>query len=447
MRLAPLLIMKRRKLKTTTNKSKLTLMKKQLLAVGLMCLSVMAFGQKKEIKKAEKALASGNSSEAISYINQAEAMIGSADKELKTQFYVAKGEIYLADAGKMDYGKMKTAAEALKQAQSMTPTGKLATRVSNGMQNLRVALVNSAVTDQNSQNFAMAAEKLFTSYEIKKDTSDLYYAAGNAVNAKDYDKALTYYKDLLDMGYTGIKEEWYATDLETNKKVYFGSKADRDTNMLSGKYTDPGEGMSSSVRGDLLQKVTLIYISRGDNEKAKAMMDEARAANPEDKGLLRADADMAYKMGDMERYSKLMEEIIANDPDNPELYYNLGVGSANNGDIEKSVEYYKKALELDPGFTNAKINIAATILRGEGPIIEEMNNLGTSKADYDRYDELKEVRNNLYKDALPYLEAAAKDRPKNVELVRTLMNIYSQLGMDAEFKAAKTKLEGMESGG
>ena len=422
-------------------------MKRQILVVGLMCLSVVAFGQKKEIKKAEKALSSGNSTEAMTYIQQAESMIGGADDALKTQFYVAKGEIYLADAGKSDMKKMMAAAEAFQKAQSMNATGKLASRVSIGMQNLRVALVNSAVTDQNNQNYLVAAEKLYTSYTIMKDTSDLYYAAGNAVNGKDYDTALKYYKDLLDMGYTGIKKQWFATDVETNKRVYFASEADMNTNMLSGNYTDPGDEMSDSVKGDLLQKVTLIYISRGENEKALAMMKEAREANPDDKGLLRAEADMAYKMGDMEKYSKLMEEIIADDPNNPELYYNLGVGSANNGDIEKAKEYYSKALEIDPKFTNAKINMAATILSAEGPIIEEMNNLGTSKADYDRYDELKEVRNDLYKSALPFLEDASKDRPDNIELVRTCMNIYSQLGMDAEFKAAKAKVEEMESGG
>jgi tetratricopeptide (TPR) repeat protein len=216
--------------------------------------------------------------------------------------------------------------------------------------------------------------------------------------------------------------------------------------MLSGQYTNPIERMSESVRGDILQKVTLIYISRNENEKALALMKDARAANPDDKSLLRAEADMAYKMGDMTKYSKLMEEIIAQDPNNPELYYNLGVGSANNGDIEKAMSYYKKALELDPDFTNAKINIAATILTEEAAIIEEMNSLGTSKADYDRYDELKEVKNGIYNKAMPYLEAAAVDRPENLELLRTLMNIYSQLGIDDKFKSAKAKLDALEGG-
>jgi tetratricopeptide (TPR) repeat protein len=421
-------------------------MRKQLLLAGLFCITAMAFGQKKEIKKAEKALNAGDAAEAISYINQAESLLGAADNEMKAQFYMLKGKAFLAEAGSTDYGKLKTAAEAFNMAQDLSPTGKTAEEVTVGMQNLRVALVNSAVADQNAQNYASAAEKLYTSYTIQKDTSDLYYAAGNAVNAKDYDKALDYYTTLLDMGYTGIRKEFVATDIETGDDVVFATESDRNTSMLSGKYTNPTERMSQSVRGDVLQKVTLIYISRNDNEKALALMKEAREANPDDTSLLRAEADMAYKMGDMEKYSVLMEEIIAADPNNPELYYNLGVGSANKGDTEKAIQYYKKALELDPSFTNAKINIAATILAEEGPIIEEMNSLGTSQKDYDRYDELKEVKNGLYRKAIPYLEAASKDKPDNLELIRTLMNIYGQVGMDDKFKAAKARLAELEGG-
>jgi tetratricopeptide (TPR) repeat protein len=421
-------------------------MKKQLLLAGLICLSAVTFGQKKEIKKADKALNAGNASEAISYINQAEALLSGADDDMKAQFYLIKGKAYLADAGTEDYGKLKTAAEALKMVNEMSPAGKTAQEVAAAMQNLRVALVNSAVADQNAQNYSKAAEKLYTSYTIQKDTSDLYYAAGNAVNAKEYDKALDYYKTLLDMGYTGVKQEFVATEIETGEDVVFASENDRNTMMLSGKYTNPTERMSQSVRGDVLQKVTLIYISRNENEKALALMKDAREANPDDKSLLRAEADMAYKMGDMTKYSVLMEEIIAEDPNNPELYYNLGVGSANKGDKEKALSYYKKALELDPSFTNAKINIAATMLSEEGAIIEEMNNLGTSKADYDRYDALKEKKNGLYREAMPYLEAASVDKPDNLELIRTLMNIYSQLGMDDKFKIAKAQLEAKEGG-
>ena len=176
------------------------------------------------------------------------------------------------------------------------------------------------------------------------------------------------------------------------------------------------------------------------------VMKEARAENPDDVSLMRAEADMVYQMGDMEAYSALMEQIIATDPENPELYYNLGVGSAKNGEADKAIDYYKKALKYDPDYAAAQINIAATMLTKEGAIVEEMNNLGMSKADNARYDVLKQKRKDLYMDVIPYLESAMKLRPDNVELVRTLMNIYDQVGNDAKSKEMKAKLAQMEGG-
>ena len=158
---------------------------------------------------------------------------------------------------------------------------------------------------------------------------------------------------------------------------------------------------------------------------------------------MRSEADLAYKMGDMQKYNSIMAEVIKTDPNNPELYYNLGVSSASIGQLDKAREYYLKALELKPDYSYAQINMAALILQDEGKLVEEMNGLGTSRADNLKYDELKEKRRKMYQDALPYLEAAVKSSPDNLEVFRTLMNLYSQLGMDDKYKAAKATLTEM----
>lgn len=419
-------------------------MKKYFMMAGLLVVSAIAFSQSKEIKKADRALSKGDLIEAMDYIKQAEPLISASDKDEKVNFYLTKGKIYLADAGK-DFGKMKTAAESLLKAKELGVSGKMEEDFNNAKQNLRVALVNSAIEDQNANNYAIAADKLYLSYSVnKKDTSDLYYAAGNAVNAKNFDKALEYYKTLMNIGYTGIKKEFVATNLETGEVEPFYDEAERNNALMTGSYTKPEERMSESVQGDILQKITLIYISQGKTEEAKELMDKARAANPDDVSLMRADADLAYKVGDMARYDKLMNEIVKTDPNNPELYYNLGVGAAKLGENEKAINYYNKALELKPDYGYAHINIAAIMLQNEGKIVEEMNSLGNSAADNRKYDELKEKRKKLYQDVVPHLETAVKQYDTNVELVRTLMNIYSQLGEDAKFKEMKAKLETLE---
>ena len=419
-------------------------MKKPLVVAAALLVSVASFGQKKEVKKAQKAFVKGDVEAAKEYLGAAEAKLGEADADTKINYYIAKGEITLADAGKTDYPKMKEAATAFMKAEELDTNNDFEGLIENGVTNTRVALVNSAVKDQNAKRYALASEKLSLSYQVKKDTSDLYFAAGNAVNAKDYDKGLEYYLQLLDMGYTGIKKEYIALRIEDNKTVTFASEADRNSEMISGKYTKPDERMSESAKGDMLRSVVLIYSSKGENDKAIALMKEAREENPNDMSLVRAEADMVYRMGDTVRYNELMEEVLASDPDNPELYYNLGVATAANGNTAKAIDYYKKAIELQPEYPAAQINIAAIMLGQEKDIVTEMNGLGMSKADTKRYDELSAKRDGLYTSALPYLESAMKTRGDNVELVRTLMNIYGQLGMDSKFAEMKSKLSSME---
>jgi len=418
-------------------------MKKYVVLAGILLVTAASFGQKKELKKAERAYKGNDIEEALDYLNQAEGMLGSADDGMKTDFYLLKGQIYLADAGSNGFDQMKKSADGFIKALEMDATNKEALL---GVQQLRAALVNSAVTDQRAKNYSQATEKLYTSYTVANEELDLYNAAESAILAKDYDTALVHYEKLLDLGYTGVTKEWIATDLETGDIVTFPDKGTRDTNMLSGKYTNPDERMGDSVKGDILRNIAIIYTSKGDKEKAKKVMADARKENPDDVSLMRAEADMAYQNNDMATYNMLMDKIIATDPTNAELRYNLGVGFAKNGEEEKAIEQYKKALELDPNYAAAQINIAATMLGQEGAIVEEMNNLGTSSADNKRYDVLKQKRKDLYLEVIPYLESAVKLRPDNVELVRTLMNIYSQTGKDAEFKAMKAKLAEMEGG-
>ncbi len=419
-------------------------MKTRILITGLAFVSAISFGQKKEIKKAEKAIKSNEYSEALNYLNEAEPMLGSADNEMKAQFYAARGEALLG-SGSNDFSKQKRAAEAFDKALKLDPN--MQTQLAEPLQNLRASLINGAVKDQNAGQYKMATEKLYTSYLVSNDPSDLYFAAGNAVNGKDYDSALKYYQMLLDTGYTGETEEFVATRKETGEVEAFDNENLRNIAVKSGEFIKPEKRVTESRKGEILRNMTLIYLEEGDTEKATALMKAAREENPDDIFLMRADADMSYKMGDVARYNELMNKIVASDPENPEIYFNLGVGSGEIGKNDKAIEYYEKALELKPDYEAALINIAVLKLAAEDKLVEEMNSLGNSRADNQRYDALKEERKQIYRDVLPYLNKALELNPNNPEVVRTMMNIYGQLADDAKYKEMKAKLEALEKQG
>ena len=85
------------------------------------------------------------------------------------------------------------------------------------------------------------------------------------------------------------------------------------------------------------------------------------------------------------------------------------------------------------------MNLAALILTEETAIIEEMNGLGNSAADNKRYDELKERRLDIYRKAIPYLEAVLDADPENEAAVKTLINMYSAIGEDGKAKTLREK--------
>lgn len=410
-------------------------MKTNILSLALSFLSVVAIAQKKEIRNAGKAVDKGSYAEAKTLLNQAEPLLSEANDNYKEDYYLYKGQAYLGTGENTSVEDLMIAAEAFKKAQEMGNES-----AAEGLTTVTNSLVQGAINDQNNQAFEKAADKLYAGYQLNsEDTLYLYYAASNEVSAGNYEKALKYYEELKDLGYTGIETQYIAVNKTTGEEEAM-SKTQRDLMVKTGEYIKPEDRVTESKTGEIAKNIALIYIQQGEDDKAIAAIEAAKAANPDDISLLQSEADMYYRMGDKAKYKEIMEGIIEKDPKNPTLYYNLGVTSFEIGDIDAAISYYKKALELDPELSDARLNIAAAILSREAAIVEEMNTLGMSKADTQKYDELSEKRSQIYTDALPYLEKVIENDPSNMEALRTAMNIYYQIGEDAKAEALQEKI-------
>jgi hypothetical protein len=88
--------------------------------------------------------------------------------------------------------------------------------------------------------------------------------------------------------------------------------------------------------------------------------------------------------------------------------------------------------------------LAALKLENEKVIIDEMNKLGTSTKDMKRYEVLKTQREDLFKSTIPYLQKAVELDPINIDVSKTLLNVYSALEMMPEAKALKEKIKAIE---
>ncbi|UZO79547.1 tetratricopeptide repeat protein [Aquimarina sp. ERC-38] len=412
----------------------------------VICTSALGFSQKQELKSAAKALKSGDTAAASQALATVEGQIENADDKLKAQYYFLQGQSTAADTSLPAQEKAAMAYVKVMEVEKKSGNKKFSADASKKLQLLRENLVKEAIKDQKKEAYSDAAEKLYLGYKTnKRDTSYLYFAASNAINAKDYDKALEYYNELVALDFNGVETEYLATKKEDGKPESFPSKELRDFSVKTGSHIKPEDKVSESKKSEITKNIALIYISQGKDEEALKAMEAAKKANPTDPSLLQAEADMYYKLGNIEKYKELMEQIVANDPNNPDLFYNLGVSASKLGDNEKAKEYYLKTLELKPNYSSAQLNLASLILNGEKELVEQMNALGTTSADYKKYDALKAKRMDIYREAVPYLEGSLESNPDNIEVVRTLMNIFYQLD-DSKADSMKNKLKALEGG-
>ena len=415
-------------------------MKTKIFILAAMSYTMVGFSQKNEIKSAEKALKSGNVAEAKTAIESASALLGSADEKMKAQFYFLKGETYALLAKKGDANAFNTAIDAYKEAIATEETSgkvKYSGDAKQKLTGMTADLINSAVEDNEKKNFKEAAEKLYLGYKLSpKDTMYLYYAASSAVNGGEYDQALEYYTELKDLGYDGSEVKYSAVNVETGETEEM-SKTQRDLMVKSKTYKDPKEEKSPSKSSEIIKNIALIYTQLGKDEKALEAYKDARANDPKDVNLILNEANLYFKLGDKEKFKSLMAEATTLQPDNADLFYNIGVVNMEQGNIEDARQAYNRALEINPGYVNAQLNLSTTYVNEGNGLIDSMNVLGNSRADIAKYDQLKEQKDDLFRQGATILEEALKLNPDNQSILEQLKNIYGALGDNDNFMRLK----------
>ena len=420
---------------------------KNIFYTLILTISFFAFGQKKELKQAQKLIDQEFFSEALDVLSNNKDLILASDVKYQAQYYYLNGW-----ALKEDSQSFK-AVVSLRKSIELERSIRQKKYIENAnflIQNAEADLVNSAVQDNKNDKYLEASKKLYDAYLMNPEKEDnityLYFAASSAVNSKEYDTALEYYLKLKNMGYTGVVSEYFVTPIESGieEKV---SETEYNLFKSSKDYTNQRIGKTESRLPEIVKNIALIYVQKGENDKAISAIKEARAINPDDVNLILSEADLYIKIGDKNKFKELMEQAVEKDPNNAILYYNLGVINGEQGEFKIAKEFYLKALELDDTYTASYLNLVGLILEGEGPIVEKMNKLVTSRkaSDMDKYDELEIDRVNLYKECLPYLEKLIEIDPSNIEALKTAKNIYYTIDDTDNFKLMNVKLQELEN--
>lgn len=405
-------------------------MKKQILALSLGLISIGMFGQKNEIKAAEKALKKGDKNAAIQTLESIDE--SAIEEKYKAKYYFLKGSAI----GQSDVKKAAEAYNMLFEYEKKVGKPKYTKEAQPKLNTLIQFVSEKAINAYNKdKDYKTATENFYLTYKLSPtDTSFLYNAAVSASLDKDYETSIGYYNELRELGYTGKVATYFAVNKDTEIEEAFPNKELRDIAVKRSKtHKDPLDKVTDSKQPEIIKSISYILINQGKTEEAIIAIKEARQNNPKDLNLLLNEAQLYIKLEDMDKFGTLMQEAIALDPENPTLFFNLGVVNQNENKIEEAKGYYEKAIELDPEYGDAYMNLAITILSGEEAIVNEMNE---NLSNFKKYDELEQKQKALYREALPYLEKS-DEISRSTDTVKSLLNIYDVLEMTEKADALR----------
>ena len=415
-------------------------------AIALL-ITTASFGQKKELKEAEKALESNNFPVAISTLTAAKSVFADAKEKYKTKYYFLLGKAYYANGTTpANFDKTITAFNTLfdiekKGTQKYTSEANgIIFEMKNNIFNKATASFNQAAEMLKADPESTTANSIFINsakdyrkvYDIsqKTDTVALHQSTRSYFQAKEYQKAIDYANELLDTGYTGISTVYKAKSVVNGQDVYYNSKKEMDDQVKLKFVENPEVKVYKSQRGYLLRVISKSYIGLKQNEKALETIQIAKQESPDDYGLLIDEANIYFAMDDKVKFKEKLEEATKINPNDASLFYNIGVMKMDLGDAEGAITSFNKAIELNPDYIDAYNNIGAAILERAKPIVEEMNNTN----DFNKYDQLQVKQLAIYKEALPFFEKVYQKDNSRIAVVQTLLGIYENLEMDAKTK-------------
>ena len=411
-------------------------MKKVLIFLCFLLVS-FSYGQKKELRSANKFIEKGEYASALDLLESISDLLQTTDDKTKARSMFLYGIIY---TNTEDFDK---AVESFEQAKDIGGSNALLDAEIGKLEN---AIITSAIGDQENDDWSAAGKKLFAAYRINPENNGLYlyYAASAAVTSKDYENALIYYEILLEINYEGIETKYYITEVASGNEIEIGSEFEyKSLQRSTNDYENAREEETESKYPEIVKNIALIYNSLGNKDKALDAIKTAREANPNDIGLLNTAAQIYYELGDSETFKQLMQQSVELDPNNALTYFNLGVISADLSERDAAIEYYKKSIELDPTYENSYLNLVAVILSEESSIVEEQNSLGQSASENLKYEELQLLKLELYREAEPILKSLI-DISLDQEAITTLMSIYYNLGNNEGYVEMRNLLDQLD---
>jgi len=161
----------------------------------------------------------------------------------------------------------------------------------------------------------------------------------------------------------------------------------------------------------------------GKKEEALKVIDEALAKFPKDPNILVDKINVFLNDAKYAEALTYINNLLDVEPNNDGALFIKGLAYEKIGNEDSVVYYYTRSAEVNPKSVKPYNNLGALYVNKANALVEQMNKLGSSKADTEKYDALAKQRKELYKKAKPYLTKARELDPDDTSIARALKQV------------------------
>lgn len=395
-----------------------------------------SFAQKNELKELEKLVNRNNTTETTALLSTIEKMLPQATDDQKAAYYFFKTKnlINLAKSG-VDFNENRTKAiESINQLikfENETKSKKYTTEVIALKNSLLAELVDEAIVSNRNKDYKKSSRLFEQAYNLNAtDTIYLYYAASDAVNAKDFDYAESKFKDLIKLKYNGESQTFVATSQVSGKVESFGfDRKARDLAVKSGTHTKPETILNKSAKAVIYNNLTHILLNKQNYSEAENYALTAYDLDKDNVNSLMNVLLLYYNTNRLDKFEEYSKKGLERFPQNEVLLYNLAVISIKNNQNQQAKDYLNKILLLNKNHFDALRELGNLELQKDADITNKINALPNTTASNKTRNELMLQKKQVYTNALDYYEKAkainSKDESLN-ELITQIQNFLSK---------------------
>ncbi|MFO8235891.1 MAG: tetratricopeptide repeat protein [Bacteroidales bacterium] len=234
---------------------------------------------------------------------------------------------------------------------------------------------------------------------------------------RDFEAAFTNFKYALKVSDMPLFEEQIDTAVMYNAGV---------SAQQIGNWEEAAKYYSEAAKYDYEGETTYIllnnaYLQLGDTAKAVETLEEGYEKYPTNDEMIASLVNHYLKNTDEpEKSLKYLDKGIEEFPDNPEFYSAKAQVYDKIGEREKAIEFYEKALEIEPEHYLSLYNLGV-VYYNQGVELETEAN---QTKDDEKYEELKSKAEEKFLEAIPLMEKAHEIENTELSILQTLRTLY-----------------------